>query len=260
MSRTIGKCCHLTWCLLASFPFMASKVSCERMRERMPDTLVSPFACCSHVTSRDFPNGELARRLSHLMYCSSWIGFMQPSVQYKDISQGNNNSDQWIWKNIIFIFKENVVHCIDTKLTKDRTYWVTCKIETKLDFVIVMYCKVLLLCSLSPTSLPVIGPSICKQTKKPTDLTGLQIAILLLTGKNNKKSENLFYHCIVIRAVAKISSCWVYVISRRRIVQIESSFGSIFLLFPIKVAAAHTHSSQGKSPAYGSKWQPCVSL
>ena len=68
---------------------------------------------------------------------------MQSSVQYKDISQGNNNSDQCTWKNI-FIFKENVVHCIDTKLTKVWTYWVTCKIETKLDLVIVMYCKLLL--------------------------------------------------------------------------------------------------------------------
>ena len=116
-----------------------------------------------------------------------------------------------------------------------------------------MYCKLLLICSLSPTSLPVIGPSTGKQTKKPTDLTGMQIVLLLLTGKNNKKSENLLYYCIVIRTVAKISSCWVYVISRRRIVQIGSSFGSIFLLFPMKVATSHTHSGRGKSTAPGSK-------
>ena len=36
------------------------------------------------------------------------------------------------------------------------------------------------------------------------------------------------------RAVTNISSCQVYVISRRGIVQLGSSFGSIFLLFPLK--------------------------
>ena len=65
------------------------------------------------------PSGELSCRLSHLMCCSSWIGFIQSSVQCKDISQGNNNSYQCMWKiNIVFIFKEIVVRCVDTKLTK----------------------------------------------------------------------------------------------------------------------------------------------
>lgn len=48
------------------------------------------------------------------------------------------------------------------------------------------------------------------------------------------------------RAVAKISSCQVYVISR-----LGSSFGSIFLLFPMKVAEGHVHSCRGKSPTPG---------
>ena len=38
------------------------------------------------------------------------------------------------------------------------------------------------------------------------------------------------------RAVANISSCWVYVINRRGIFQRASSFGPIFVLFPMKVA------------------------
>ena len=49
-------------------------------------------------------------------------------------------------------------------------------------------------------------------------------------------------------AVAKISSCRVYAISRRGIVQLGSSFGSIFLLLPIKVAGAHPHIVAGKIP------------
>ena len=46
------------------------------------------------------------------------------------------------------------------------------------------------------------------------------------------------------KAVAKISSCQVYVISRRGIVQLGSSFGStcIFLLFPMRVAGAHDYT------------------
>ena len=51
------------------------------------------------------------------------------------------------------------------------------------------------------------------------------------------------------RAVTKISSCQVYVISRRGIVQLGSSFGSILLLFPMRKAGAHADSRQGKSPA-----------
>ena len=56
----------------------------------------------------------------------------------------------------------------------------------------------------------------------------------------------------IVRAVAKTSSCWVYANSRRGIVQIGSSLGSIILLFPIKVAGAHAHSNRGKSPVPGS--------
>ena len=58
-------------------------------------------------------------------------------------------------------------------------------------------------------------------------------------------------------AVAKISSCWVCAVSKRRIVQLGITFGSIFLLFPMKVAGTHGDSSRGKSSAPGSWWQPC---
>ena len=52
-----------------------------------------------------------------------------------------------------------------------------------------------------------------------------------------------------IRVVAKISGCRVNAISRRGIEQLGSSFGSIFLLFPRRVAGAHAHtcSSQGNT-------------
>ena len=55
-------------------------------------------------------------------------------------------------------------------------------------------------------------------------------------------------------AVAKMSSCRVYAISRRGIGQLGSSFGSVFLLFPIKVAGAHPHIVAGENP-----WQPALS-
>ena len=54
------------------------------------------------------------------------------------------------------------------------------------------------------------------------------------------------------RAVANISSCRVYVTSRRGIVQLGSSFGStycILLLFPMREVGAHAHSCWGKSLA-----------
>ena len=53
------------------------------------------------------------------------------------------------------------------------------------------------------------------------------------------------------RAVTKISSCWVYPISRPGMEQLGIPFGFIFLLFPMKVARSHAHSSWGKSPAPG---------
>ena len=54
------------------------------------------------------------------------------------------------------------------------------------------------------------------------------------------------------RAVPNISSSWVYAISRRGIVQLGSTFRSIFFFFLVKVAMAHAHSSWGKFPAAGS--------
>ena len=47
----------------------------------------------------------------------------------------------------------------------------------------------------------------------------------------------------LIRAVANISSCRVYVISRRGIVQQGRTFGSIFFLLPIRGAGVHSHLS-----------------
>ena len=99
---------------------MMSEASRERMRERTCKRTRTSFCV---LLSRDFSWLPLMEsffcRLSHLMCCSSWIGFIQSSVQCKDISQGNNNSYQCMWKiNIVFIFKEIVVRCVDTKLTK----------------------------------------------------------------------------------------------------------------------------------------------
>ena len=60
-----------------------------------------------------------------------------------------------------------------------------------------------------------------------------------------------------IRAVAKISSCWVYAVSRREIAQLGSPFGSIFLLFPVRVAkSSHSHSSRGKSGPLALSYSP----
>ena len=50
------------------------------------------------------------------------------------------------------------------------------------------------------------------------------------------------------RAVAKISSCWVYVISGKGIVQLGISFGSISLLFPARVAQGLTLIVAGGNP------------
>ena len=51
---------------------------------------------------------------------------------------------------------------------------------------------------------------------------------------------------IILSAVTKISSCRVYAISGRGIVQQGSYFGSIFFLFTLRVARAYTHGSQEK--------------
>ena len=86
------------------------------------------------------------------------------------------------------------------------------------------------------------------------------IILLLLGLKENRSLYRglhyikvlLFCNDSYLRAVAKISSCWVNAVSRRGIVLScvgISSFGSVFFLFPIKEARAHTHSTQVKSPA-----------
>ena len=49
--------------------------------------------------------------------------------------------------------------------------------------------------------------------------------------------------------ITKISSYWVYEISRWVIEQLECHFGFIFLLFPMKVAGGYTHSGREKSLA-----------
>ena len=75
--------------------------------------------------------------------------------------------------------------------------------------------------------------------------------------------RDLFYepphqHTCTCRAVAKIWSCWVYVISKRGIVQLGNSFGStycILLLFPRREVGAHAHSCRGKSLVPVSLWQ-----
>ena len=58
------------------------------------------------------------------------------------------------------------------------------------------------------------------------------------------------------RAVANISSCWVYAISRRGILQLGSSFGSIFILFPMKVAGENLQPlALSDSPEMGRELQ-----
>ena len=47
--------------------------------------------------------------------------------------------------------------------------------------------------------------------------------------------------------MAKTSSCRIYANSRREILQLGSFLGSVFLLFPMKVAGAHAHSNREKS-------------
>ena len=56
------------------------------------------------------------------------------------------------------------------------------------------------------------------------------------------------------RAVAKITNCWVYAISSQEIEQLGSSFDSIFLLFPMKVA-----KDQIASRSRGHSRPPCDS-
>ena len=48
--------------------------------------------------------------------------------------------------------------------------------------------------------------------------------------------EPLILYLLTIRAVTKISSCWVNTTTRRGIKQLRISFGSIFFYFPMKVA------------------------
>ena len=55
-----------------------------------------------------------------------------------------------------------------------------------------------------------------------------------------------------IQAVAKTLSCGVYANIRRGIVQLATSLGYVFLLFPMKVAGAHAHGNQGKYLVPGS--------
>ena len=52
----------------------------------------------------------------------------------------------------------------------------------------------------------------------------------------------------LIRAVANISSCREYVISRRGIVQQGRTIGSIFFLLPIRQRVAGVHSHLSDSP------------
>ena len=54
---------------------MASEASHERTLERAvkPLELASPFACSSHVTSRESPNGQLARRLKKVFILYSTV-------------------------------------------------------------------------------------------------------------------------------------------------------------------------------------------
>ena len=55
----------------------------------------------------------------------------------------------------------------------------------------------------------------------------------------------------MVYAVANISSCWVYAISRRRIVQQESTFGFVFFLFSMRVVGENPRPpALSDSPGY----------
>ena len=54
---------------------------------------------------------------------------------------------------------------------------------------------------------------------------------------------------LVCRDVTKISNCRVNTTNGRGIKQLRISFGSIFLLFYMKVAGSHVHGSWVKTPA-----------
>ena len=70
-----------------------------------------------------------------------------------------------------------------------------------------------------------------------------------MTNNKTKKVQEF-------RAVANISSCWVYAISRRGIFQLGSSFGSIFVLFPVKVAGENLQPlALSDSPEMGRELQ-----
>ena len=70
-----------------------------------------------------------------------------------------------------------------------------------------------------------------------------------MTNNKTKKVQEF-------RAVANISICWVYAISRRGIFQLGSSFGSIFVLFPVKVAGENLRPlALSDSPEMGRELQ-----
>ena len=72
-----------------------------------------------------------------------------------------------------------------------------------------------------------------------------------------KRRETVFvlklhFNNSIIITIQSVSNCWVNTTSRWGIRQLGISFGSIFLLFPMKVTLGHVRSSQGKSLAPGS--------
>ena len=55
----------------------------------------------------------------------------------------------------------------------------------------------------------------------------------------------------MVYAVANISSCWVYAISRRRIVQQGNTFGFVFFLFSMRVVGENPRPlALSDSPGY----------
>ena len=55
----------------------------------------------------------------------------------------------------------------------------------------------------------------------------------------------------MVYAVANISSCWLYAISRRRIVEQGSTFGFVFFLFSMRVVGENPQPpALSDSPGY----------
>ena len=92
--------------------------------------------------------------------------------------------------------------------------------------------------------------------------TKIMIIIIIISNNNNNNNndddDNYNKLIEIWKAVTKISSCWVYAISKVGNSTASEFLWSRFLLLPTKIAGGHAHSSRGKFPAPGPRWQPLI--